>query len=52
VAIHLPKRRSAGVDAVRVTLWATTEQAGAFGGAIQEVASCSVEAVRLRGCEV
>jgi hypothetical protein len=42
------KRRSAGVEYVRMILSATTERAGAFGGAIEEVASCYTESGRLQ----
>jgi hypothetical protein len=42
------KRRSADVDSVQMILSATTERAGAFGGAIEEVASWYIESARLQ----
>jgi hypothetical protein len=42
------KLRSADVDSVQMILSAMTERAGAFGGAIEEVASWYTESGRLR----
>jgi len=45
---YATKRRSGDVDSVQMILSAMTERAGAFGGAIEEVASWYTEYGRLR----